>query len=106
MARRGNPQHLTNAGKGRPKGAKNKVSKNMADTLRSVWNDLQDDPKKSLKAKAFEDSKWFYELCKGMFPKDLFVQVESDLLAGLTIEQLINIAKRGCEESGDSGSEE
>src|SRR5574343_1873739 len=97
---KGAPQNMTNAGKGRPKGCKNKVSRSMAETLRSVWDNLQEDPKKSLMAKAKENPTWFYALCKGMFPKDLFIEVETDLLEGLSIEGLINNEKKDCREGG------
>ena len=40
---------------------------------------MQANPKTALLTLAQADPKWFYELCRGMFPKDLFIEAEMNL---------------------------
>jgi hypothetical protein len=78
-----NPKSLVNlkkeAGPGRPVGSITKASKTMRDTIQEVWLRLQVQDETNLFYIANEDPKWFYELCRGMFPKDLFVEVDLNL---------------------------
>lgn len=63
-------------GRGRPKGVKNKVPRTMKDTILHVWEVLQETPEMSLLDCAENNPIWFYELCKSMFPKDLFITTD------------------------------
>jgi hypothetical protein len=51
----------------------------MARILRQVWETMQANPERSLLTLAQADPKWFYELCRGMYPKDLFIEADMNL---------------------------
>jgi hypothetical protein len=76
-------KNLTNGRSGKP----SKVSKDMKVTLLEVWNELQNDPKRSLMARAFKRPEWFYELCRSCFPKDIFVSGDLNI-TNMSREQL------------------
>lgn len=65
-------------GKGRPKGSKDKITRDVRSRVMAVWDEL-DKQGKSLEAEALEDPKWFYkEFAKPMLPKDVVVQGDED----------------------------
>jgi len=82
------------AGIGRKKGVPNKLGRGIGHTLLTVWNYLQElhptDPeakKTALLDLAIEDPKWFYELMKGSFPKDLNVIFDPDSALRVILEK-------------------
>lgn len=96
------------------KGKKNKISRDMAGAIKHVWEELQLDPnpkqKTSLLELAKEDPWRFYELVKGMLPKDIFISGEMRLgkmspeEIEIELRSLIEIAS-GLEEESDTSSE-
>ena len=61
------------AGPGRPKGSKDKLSKNVKSRIMQVWDKLEGEGK-GLLDEAREKPDWFYaNFVKGMIPKDLTV---------------------------------
>lgn len=75
-------------GPGRPKGSKDKLPRNVKDTILHVWKTLQDDPKRSLMALARKKPAWFYELTKGCFPRSIefSIDINLDLLSRPELE--------------------
>ncbi len=64
-------------GAGRPKGSKDKISRNLKDRMIDVWNKLEKE-KKGLHAVAKEDPKWFYvNFVKPMLPKDMSIEIDA-----------------------------
>src|SRR5574343_47476 len=101
-----NPRSLENLklSNGRPVGTKNKVSRDMQETLRFVWNSLQDDKRTSPHGLAQTEPKWFYELTKGCFPKDVFVNASLDV--NLLSENELDAEIRAFIESAAGAEEE
>jgi hypothetical protein len=96
----GKEKSLANLNRGgRLPGAKNKINRSMQDTIRNVWEEMQDDPETSLLAMAKKNPQWFYELCKGMFPKDLFIDADINLNQ-MSPEELDNDIARLMSECG------
>ena len=77
IKRRYNPESLKNLRgvQGNQKGdGQSPATKAMHQDLKDVWQWMQGGNKTSLRAQAKKDPRWFYELVKGCFPKDVFVQ--------------------------------
>jgi len=79
---------------GRKPGVPNKLGRGIGHTLLSVWTHLQDQKPKNAEAKktalldlAMDDPKWFYELMKGSFPKDLNILLEGDAALRVFLEK-------------------
>jgi hypothetical protein len=72
-----------NAGKGRPKGSANKLTKSVKDAFEAVFQDLQTDPKQphALKAWAEQQPTEFYKLAAKLIPTDIKAQVDHTLKA-------------------------
>jgi len=56
---------------GRPKGAENKFTKTVRETVLEVFNQLQEDPKHSLAAFAKDNPTEFYKIASKLIPTDL-----------------------------------
>lgn len=69
---RGNPQNLTNAGKGRPKGAVNKFT-SFKESVLKVYQDIGGDEAFAEWAKRRENQGEFYKLAAKMIPKEVEV---------------------------------
>lgn len=79
MARRGNPNAAEDGKKGgRPKGSKDKISRDVKTRIMQVWDELAKEGK-DLYDEAVGDPKWFYQhFVKGMIPKDIAVSGDED----------------------------
>jgi len=62
---------------GKPKGAKNKVTKTFKGILQYVLTELQDDPKNNMLRWAQENPTEFYKIASKLIPTEL--QVDGDL---------------------------
>jgi hypothetical protein len=81
------PRHvLTGPGPGRPRGSTNKLTTDLKRELLATWEALQQDPKTSLLALARARPKWFYELIRVCFPKELYI--EASIERSLSDEEL------------------
>lgn len=56
---------------GRPKGAKGKLTKTVKETVLTVFNDLQGDPKTNLKAFAKKYPRDFYTIAAKLIPTEI-----------------------------------
>lgn len=56
---------------GRPKGAQNKFTKTVKETVLAVFNDIQSDPKQSLKAFAKKYPRDFYQIAAKLIPTEI-----------------------------------
>lgn len=56
---------------GKPHGATNKLTKTVKETVLSVFNELQDDPKTDLKAFAKKYPRDFYNIAAKLIPTEL-----------------------------------
>lgn len=56
---------------GRPKGVQNKITRTVKETVLSVFNELQTDPKHCLKAFAKESPKEFYQIAAKLIPTEV-----------------------------------
>lgn len=56
---------------GRPHGATNKLTKTVKETVLSVFNELQDDPKTDLKAFAKKYPRDFYNIAAKLIPTEI-----------------------------------
>lgn len=56
---------------GKPPGATNKLTKTVKETVLSVFNELQDDPKTDLKAFAKKYPRDFYNIAAKLIPTEL-----------------------------------
>lgn len=79
MAGRGRPENLTNAGKGRPKGAKNKATVSMKQAFAEAFDELGG--AEALAKWAKEDPKTFYQLASKLIP----VQLQGEMSGALEI---------------------
>ena len=77
--RKGPPKGTSNNPAGKPKGCKNKVSKNIVEQIIAINADL-DRQGKGLKDCAEQDPKWYHSIfTRAVIPKDVNVQVDGDL---------------------------
>lgn len=66
--------NLKGAGPGRPKGSKDKITKNLKQMVLDAAEQLEKDGK-GLQVEADKDPKWFFaNFLKPMLPKDIIVQ--------------------------------
>lgn len=72
---KGKPFKAGNPGK--PKGAKNKVTKTVKQTVLDVFIKLQGDPKASLEAFAKKHPKEFYQIAAKLIPTEVQGEVNS-----------------------------
>lgn len=56
---------------GRQKGVPNKITKTVRETVASVFNELQEDPKHCLKEFAKENPKEFYTIASKLIPTEI-----------------------------------
>lgn len=56
---------------GRPLGAQNKFTKTVKETVLSVFQELQEDPRHNLKAFAKENPKEFYNIAAKLIPTEM-----------------------------------
>lgn len=56
---------------GKPKGAQNKLTKTVKETVLSVFNEIQADPKNNLKAFAKKYPRDFYQIAAKLIPTEL-----------------------------------
>jgi hypothetical protein len=76
------PQFLAQAGKGRPKGVKNKTTLAMKEAISCVYNDLQEDTGEEhghFKAWAKENQTEFYKIAAKLIPIDVNANVDGGL---------------------------
>ena len=66
---------FTKGNAGKPKGAQNKLTKTVKETVADVFNDLQKDPKNSLVAFAKKYPRDFYNIAAKLIPHDISAQV-------------------------------
>lgn len=69
MAGKGKPFEKGNSG--RPKGVQNKLTRTVKETVLSVFNDLQKDPKANLKTWARQEPTEFYRIASKLIPTEL-----------------------------------
>jgi hypothetical protein len=62
--------------KGRPKGAVNKLTKTVKETVLQVFNELQDDPKNNLLSFAKKYPRDFYPIAAKLIPNEVNANVE------------------------------
>lgn len=72
---------------GRPPGASNKFSKTVKETVLSVFNDLQDDPKANLFDFAKKYPRDFYQIAAKLIPTEIKGKVDSDQQIKIIIER-------------------
>ncbi|MGR3221299.1 MAG: hypothetical protein ACUZ8H_16000 [Candidatus Anammoxibacter sp.] len=64
---------------GRPKGAKNKITKSVKDVFASVFESLQSDPKAKLEVWAKENQTEFYKLSSKLIPAAIEAKIEGSM---------------------------
>lgn len=64
---------------GKPKGATNKVTKTVKETVLAVFMEIQDDPKVKLSAFAKEYPKEFYNIAAKLIPTEVQATVDATL---------------------------
>ena len=62
--------------KGRPKGAINKLTKTVKETVLGAFNELQADPKANIMAWAKENTTEFYKIASKLIPTEVNASVE------------------------------
>jgi hypothetical protein len=66
-------------GKGRPKGSKDKLTRDIKQRIVEVWNKLEEKEGVSLEEIAQKNPEWFYKnFVKPMIPKDVIVAGDED----------------------------
>lgn len=70
---RGKPFEKGNAGK--PKGAQNKLTKTVRDTVMAVFENLQDDPKANLEEWGKNNPTEFYKIAAKLIPTEIKADV-------------------------------
>lgn len=79
MAERDNKGRFAKGNKGKKKGAKNRIQKNLVNELLAIKDTLAKE-NKGLEDEARNNPKWFYEnFIKPIIPKDINVGLEGDL---------------------------
>lgn len=68
----GNPE-------GRPKGAENRITKAVKETVLSVFNDIQDDPDVNLTAFAKKYPRDFYNIAAKLIPTEIAAKVQNSI---------------------------
>lgn len=66
---RGKP--FAKGNKGKPKGAKNKITKTVKQTFGEVFNELQDDPKANLLEWGKKNPGMFYQIASKLIPTEV-----------------------------------
>lgn len=72
--------------RGRPKGAVNKLTRTVRDTVLSVFNELQDDPRANLKTFAKKYPRDFYAIASKLIPTEITGQVTKVIKVKVTDE--------------------
>lgn len=73
-----NPVNKFKSGnKGKPKGAVNKLTKTVKETVLAVFNDLQDDPKHNLMEFAKKNPRDFYQIAAKLLPMEVEAKVQA-----------------------------
>jgi ribosomal protein S12 methylthiotransferase accessory factor YcaO len=65
---------------GKPKGAKNKFTKTVKETVHAVFNNLQEDPEHSLEAFAKKYPRDFYTIAAKLIPTEVDAKIESKVI--------------------------
>lgn len=65
---------------GKPKGAQNKLTKTVKDTVLAVFNDIQEDPKVNLTAFAKAYPRDFYNIASRLIPTEVNASVTTKLI--------------------------
>lgn len=71
---------------GRPKGAENKLTKTVKETVLAVFNEMQDDPKVNLLEFGKKYPKDFYQIAAKLIPTEVNANVESTGIKSILIE--------------------
>ncbi len=80
--------------RGRPKGSKDRLSRNIRDRVVQVWDSLEKDPTKSLKALAKKDPVWFFNTFgRALIPKEISVDGDVTVRTESTIKAAERMAK-------------
>jgi hypothetical protein len=66
--------------KGKPKGAKNKLTRTVKQAVLDVFNELQNDPKTDLKAFAKKFPRDFYQIAAKLIPTELDAKVKGGII--------------------------
>lgn len=63
---------------GKPKGAQNKLTRTVKETVLKVFNDLQDDPKANLLEFAKKNPRDFYQIAAKLIPTEVTNKIETE----------------------------
>lgn len=75
-----NPVNKFKSGnKGKPKGAVNKLTKTVKETVLAVFNDLQDDPKHNLLKFAEKHPRDFYQIAAKLIPTEITGKLDGEV---------------------------
>lgn len=66
--------------KGKPKGAKNKISRTVKERVLDVFNELQEDPKANLFAWGKKNPGMFYQIAAKLIPTEVDAKVKSGII--------------------------
>lgn len=76
---------------GKPKGAKNKVTKSFKELLQNTIDVLQDDPKANMETWAKENPTDFYKIASKLIPTELEAKVDGEI--GIRTWQIVPKSK-------------
>jgi signal recognition particle subunit SEC65 len=71
---------------GRKKGSQNKFTKTVKETVLNVFNDLQNDPKTSLKAFAKKYPRDFYQISAKLIPTEIAGTIEEKVKITVSVK--------------------
>ena len=75
---RGRP--FTPGNGGRPKGAQNRLTRTVKETVLTVFNEIQDDPKVNLKKFAQKYPRDFYQIASRLIPTEISGKLENAII--------------------------
>ena len=93
MPRIANLKNLEKRPRGRPKGAKDKISSDIRQRVIDVWNQLEKTPGKSLASLSKTEPKWFFDTFgRALLPKD--IKLDGSLEFSGMMDLAVSAAKR------------
>lgn len=66
--------------KGKPKGAKNKITKSVKEMVKAAFDELQDDPKANLVSWAKRNPRDFYNIAAKLIPTEVDAKIQTETI--------------------------
>jgi len=101
--------HFQQGNNGRPKGAQNKLTKTVKESVLFVFNEIQDDPKVNLTAFAKKYPRDFYNIAARLIPTEInarLTKISLEIVRNNRLSEASDGSIAPITENGDGNSQE